>query len=149
MENRRGFGDKIKIEALDYQEMMCGGCGQDVSQLALNEVEAHHILPHSYGGSTDISNCVVLCKNCHLYANAQAISGYLYEGGQEYGRYTLKDTDPSQIADFAAYNASYRRAKFFKDEPHIKRTIYEFREKKIVPLSKRFKKLINIARKER
>lgn len=111
--------------------MMCGGCGQDISKMIIGEVEGHHILPNTYGGSLNLENCVVLCKNCHVYADAQAISGYLYEGGQKYGTYTLKDADPSQIADYGAYNASYRRAKFYRNEPHIRRTIYEFKEQRI------------------
>jgi len=47
-------------KALLARDRGCVGCGA-----APNRCEAHHVVPWSHGGSTDISNLVLVCSRCH------------------------------------------------------------------------------------
>lgn len=57
---RRRFSAQQRI-ALAARDGGCRRCGRAVSQ-----TEAHHIIPSSHGGDTDIENAILLCRFCHL-----------------------------------------------------------------------------------
>jgi 5-methylcytosine-specific restriction endonuclease McrA len=47
---------------LKRDNMICQNCGKKKRKTNL---EVHHIIPRSKGGTNDINNCVTLCKYCH------------------------------------------------------------------------------------
>lgn len=59
------FSEKIKLEAKRKAAFQCCICRQVVVGL-----EAHHIIPEEFGGSSDLDNAAALCPNCHTaYGN--------------------------------------------------------------------------------
>ncbi len=49
-----------QINALNARDQGCIGCGINPALC-----QAHHVMPWSKGGSTDITNMVLVCWNCH------------------------------------------------------------------------------------
>lgn len=60
--NLRAFSDRVKNVVYRKQGGICPICGEwhDIS-----EMEADHIIPWSKGGTTDESNCQMLCRRCN------------------------------------------------------------------------------------
>lgn len=58
----QSFDEKMKLEAFRLQDGKCKDCG-----LAFNvkEMEAHHRVPWSMGGRTEVANLDLLCPACH------------------------------------------------------------------------------------
>lgn len=59
---RRAFSNEERIIIWRRAGSACEDCGQDVT---LEEMEAHHTVPHSNGGKTTIDNAECLCTTCH------------------------------------------------------------------------------------
>jgi hypothetical protein len=64
--------------ALSRQKHRCASCGTRISGLGLSgaeqhrfgeSVEAHHVIPHKFGGPITVANCVIICRACHLSAH--------------------------------------------------------------------------------
>lgn len=55
----RTFDKKQKREAYERQGGICPWCG---NHFELEEMDADHVTAWSKGGSTDITNCQMLCK---------------------------------------------------------------------------------------
>lgn len=79
MADHKPFPASVQWLALGRQNFKCGSCGTMIhtpgktgqSGHAFGEsAEAHHIVPHSLGGGTNLENCVVLCRACHMSAHA-------------------------------------------------------------------------------
>jgi 5-methylcytosine-specific restriction endonuclease McrA len=98
--NRTGeFTRGIQELALGRQRNVCASCGTPISKLGEagranhkfgEGAQAHHIKHVKFGGSGDVSNCVVLCKSCHYSA---------HEGGNyRFG------TVVGETTDFPYYN---------------------------------------------
>jgi len=60
--NIRAFDNNIKRESYELAEGKCKKCGKHFD---ITEMEAHHKKPWKDGGKTELSNCVMLCKECH------------------------------------------------------------------------------------
>lgn len=56
------FSDVQRLSLYNRQNHICPDCGKTYLQ---TEMEAHHIIPWYNGGLTDLSNGVMLCKECH------------------------------------------------------------------------------------
>ena len=59
---KRAFSEREKILIYRRNDGACQSCGKTVSW---SEYEADHVLPHSKGGATNISNGQVLCGRCN------------------------------------------------------------------------------------
>ena len=58
---RESYNVKIEnVVLLDYDCYTCFACNKETSQL-----ERCHIIPHANGGSSDVSNFVLMCPECH------------------------------------------------------------------------------------
>jgi hypothetical protein len=64
----RVFSERQQKEAYKAQEKKCAKCKKtfDIKQL-----EAHHKIAFADGGETIISNCLLLCKDCHTDISAK------------------------------------------------------------------------------
>lgn len=60
---RREFSKKTKLAAFERSGGNCENCGIKLS--AISGVEYDHIIRCELGGDNDLSNCSVLCRNCH------------------------------------------------------------------------------------
>ena len=58
----RSFSDAQRTALYNRQKGICPDCGQHYLK---TEMQAHHITPWYNGGITDLSNGVMLCKECH------------------------------------------------------------------------------------
>lgn len=58
----RQFSDAQRSTLYNRQKGICPDCGEHFVKA---EMHAHHIVPWYNGGITDLSNGVMLCKNCH------------------------------------------------------------------------------------
>lgn len=87
----RGFGTQIKREVLEHQYYACAECGRSLWRKGMSQAQGHHIVMYSRGGSRDISNCVVLCPECHKRVDQMTIEGHIWPGN-----YTMEDADPKQ-----------------------------------------------------
>lgn len=87
----RGFGRAIKQEVLEHQYYQCAECGRNLWRKGMSKAQAHHIFMRSRGGSRDISNCVVLCPECHQKVDQMTIKGHIWPGN-----YTERDAEPEQ-----------------------------------------------------
>lgn len=85
------FPHSVKKEVLEHQYYQCAECGKSLWRQPLGKSQAHHIEMHSKGGSTDISNCVVLCPECHKRVDQMTIEGHIWPGN-----YTEADIEPEQ-----------------------------------------------------
>lgn len=63
MADRNEFSRKTKVEAFDRANGKCECCG--VKLRPSNPAHYDHRIPDAVGGVNDLSNCQVLCKNCH------------------------------------------------------------------------------------
>jgi 5-methylcytosine-specific restriction endonuclease McrA len=59
---RKEFSAKVKAEAFSNCNGCCESCG---IKLTIGNVEYDHDLADGLGGKAEISNCRVLCRNCH------------------------------------------------------------------------------------
>jgi len=89
---QRKFSVEQKRRQAELQMYTCPDCGQSFWRKPLSTVQAHHIIPFSFGGATESSNLVLLCPDCHLRADQEAIQHGRIFGGN----YTLKDAEPEQ-----------------------------------------------------
>jgi 5-methylcytosine-specific restriction endonuclease McrA len=64
--------------ALERQQHLCASCGTKIDQLGLagaatheygESAQAHHMRPIRAGGTSHVSNCIVLCQACHYSAH--------------------------------------------------------------------------------
>ena len=58
----RAFSERQKKQAYERQNKKCDRCHK---KFDIKEMEGHHKIAFDDGGVTTISNCVMLCKNCH------------------------------------------------------------------------------------
>ena len=81
------------------QQSVCASCGTPILNLGEagrvihkfgEGAQAHHVKHVKFGGTGDLSNCVILCNSCHYNA---------HEGGN----YRL-GTVVGESADFPFYN---------------------------------------------
>ena len=63
MRKRSEFSRKTKAEAFARANGKCEGCGVKIRPG--NGPEYDHRIPDAVGGGNSLSNCVVLCFNCH------------------------------------------------------------------------------------
>jgi hypothetical protein len=86
----RTFTPKQRI-ALAIRDGGCrfGDCDKDPSM-----TEAHHIIPWSKGGRTDLANGILLCKFHHLLIHNNGWE--IYRVGTDYYLVPPKDVDPEQ-----------------------------------------------------
>jgi hypothetical protein len=86
----RTFTPKQRI-ALAIRDGACrfGDCDKDPSM-----TEAHHIIPWSKGGRTDLANGILLCKFHHLLIHNNGWE--IYRVGTDYFLVPPKDVDPTQ-----------------------------------------------------
>lgn len=73
-DTRQEFTDTTKQKALERQKNKCASCGTKISALGEagksshrfgERTEAHHMKHCQQGGTSDLSNCVIICKACH------------------------------------------------------------------------------------
>lgn len=69
---RREF-ESLKGELVDKFPDECGNCETD------QDVEFHHIVPLSRGGTNKVSNLVRLCSSCHDSAHGRSRAGNFKE----------------------------------------------------------------------
>lgn len=81
------FSKLTKKLTILSQGRRCADCGNP------SELQGHHIVPIRWGGSDDMSNCVMLCAGCHVYWDQMTYQGTVYSGIR------LDEVRPSQVAD--------------------------------------------------
>ena len=59
---RKEFSAKVKAQAFSNCDGVCENCG---IKLTIGNVEYDHDQPDGLGGKATLSNCRVLCRNCH------------------------------------------------------------------------------------
>lgn len=65
-EKRKQSGHtKLKQQIIEHCGTVCANCGSS------QEIEYHHIVPLSNGGTNRVSNYVALCSVCHLKAHGK------------------------------------------------------------------------------
>lgn len=86
---RRRFTKKQR-DALAIRDGGCRWCGAEPSRC-----EAHHIVPWSQGGRTDLRDGILLCRNCHmrLHNNGWWIS----RAGREYWLHPPRGAPPTLL----------------------------------------------------
>ena len=52
------------MEVFERDEFKCRGCGKDMDW-AYEWADVHHIVKRSNGGSDNLENLVLLCRECH------------------------------------------------------------------------------------
>lgn len=60
--SRAEFGKTIKLAAFDRAKGCCQNCG---NKLTAGNIHFHHDKECAFGGTSDLQNCIPLCKNCH------------------------------------------------------------------------------------
>lgn len=55
--------DRLRADVLDRDGWKCGNCRSD------SQLEVHHVVPLSAGGTNRHGNLVTLCQSCHLRAH--------------------------------------------------------------------------------
>jgi len=86
----RTFTPKQRIAlAIRDGGCVCGDCDKEPSM-----TEAHHIVPWSQGGRTDLANGILLCKFHHLLIHNNGWE--IYRVGTDYFLVAPKDVDPQQ-----------------------------------------------------
>lgn len=63
MSNRKEFSAKVRSAAFERCGGRCENCGAEF-RIGFGP-EFDHIIPDGLGGAAEISNCRVLCRNCH------------------------------------------------------------------------------------
>lgn len=75
---RDEFAPATKQQALSRQRHKCASCGTTITSLGeagrpgnrFGEIaHAHHMRPCAQGGTSLVSNCVVICQSCHYSAH--------------------------------------------------------------------------------
>lgn len=66
---RQEFTSKTKVEAFALAKGRCQNC---TARLSVGNTEYDHEIPCGLGGSGDLRNCVVLCRNCHRAKTSSA-----------------------------------------------------------------------------
>ncbi|MDR0466803.1 MAG: HNH endonuclease [Deltaproteobacteria bacterium] len=56
------FSEAVKKQALERAGGKCENCGKPVTMATC---EAHHKQPEASGGPDTLSNCRILCPQCH------------------------------------------------------------------------------------
>lgn len=72
-DRRRNFSTKLKHDLFERQNGLCGLCEQTIDQHRLEErnyVHIDHIIPHSKGGVTGVSNAQLTHRECNLHKSA-------------------------------------------------------------------------------
>ena len=64
-DSKRTFTKEQKQLVLSLQNGNCGCCGTKLNSKNTSSYEGDHIISHSEGGKTELSNCEVLCLACH------------------------------------------------------------------------------------
>ena len=59
---RSEFSKKTKLQSFARSGGICDKCG---CKLMPGKIEYDHTLPCAFGGTADLSNCMVLCRACH------------------------------------------------------------------------------------
>jgi len=75
------FSDEVKTKALLWCDRHCCLCKKACGP----NIEVHHIIPESKGGSNDIDNAIPLCFDCHGTVgsyNAEHPTGNKYKIGE-------------------------------------------------------------------
>lgn len=54
----------------------CQRCKKTLKELGIRKFERHHVIPLRYGGVNDISNIIILCRECHKIADQEATKKY-------------------------------------------------------------------------
>ena len=65
----RQFNEAQRSTLYNRQKGICPDCGQHYVKA---DMHAHHIVPWYNGGITELSNGVMLCKNCHTMRHANS-----------------------------------------------------------------------------
>ena len=65
----RQFSEAQRSTLYNRQKGICPDCGQHYLK---SDMHAHHIIPWYNGGITDLSNGVMLCKECHTLRHANS-----------------------------------------------------------------------------
>lgn len=65
----RQFNEAQRATLYNRQKGICPDCGQHYLKV---DMHAHHIVPWYNGGLTDLSNGVMLCKECHTNRHANS-----------------------------------------------------------------------------
>ena len=65
----RQFSEAQRSTLYNRQKGICPDCGQHYLK---SDMHAHHIVPWYNGGITDLSNGVMLCKECHTLRHANS-----------------------------------------------------------------------------
>lgn len=76
--------DKLFDELVKLQGKGCQNCKSK------DNLQVHHKIPVSFGGSNEISNLKILCKNCH-----EKIHGYKFNN--DYSRREIRSKKTSEI----------------------------------------------------
>ena len=120
---KRFYSHEDKRIALDRQEYMCGGCGQDLSSHPMGYCQGHHMLPYGMGGDTSIENLMILCPNCHVVHDNMAICGTMYGG------YDITEMESEQIRDQELFERSIPKSRKNAKNPVIQKTIFRYNKK--------------------
>lgn len=71
---QRKFSHDQKVQMGERQEFLCGGgCGRSFWRQPLSSAQAHHIIPFSLNGLTELPNGILLCSECHKKYDQMAI----------------------------------------------------------------------------
>lgn len=65
----RKFSEAQRTTLYNRQKGICPDCGQHYLKA---EMHAHHMIPYYNGGLTELSNGVMLCKDCHTNRHANS-----------------------------------------------------------------------------
>lgn len=64
----RAFSEAQRTTLYNRQKGICPDCGNHFIKA---DMHAHHIVPWYSGGITELTNGVMLCKNCHTKRHAE------------------------------------------------------------------------------
>jgi len=64
-ESKRQLSESELIELVQRQGGVCHDCGCDIGTAKGVPFHAHHVIEHSKGGQTDLTNEVAVCVDCH------------------------------------------------------------------------------------
>ena len=69
------FSEEVVKKAWERANMCCENCGKKLvwnnhEEGERGAWEAHHITPKSHGGTGDLSNCEILCLECHKHTKS-------------------------------------------------------------------------------
>jgi 5-methylcytosine-specific restriction endonuclease McrA len=101
MKRKGEFSLATQKLALARQKNLCASCGTPISELGQagrakhqygEGVQAHHVKHIKFGGTNDVSNCVIICDACHYN---------VHEGGNyRFG------TVIGEVSDFEFYSGT-------------------------------------------